>query len=96
MPSRNFSLDSVVHRNESSLSAEIDNEMVIMSINQGNYYGLDTIGADIWRRLEKQVQVSELCDALTKEYDADANTIQRDVIALLQRLAAEGLLEVKN
>lgn len=96
MPSRKFSLDSVVHRNESSLYAEIDNEVVIMSIKQGNYCGLDTIGADIWRRLEKQVKVSELCDALAKEYDADANTIQRDVIALLQQLAAEDLLEVQN
>lgn len=92
----NITLASTVRRSESSLSAGIDDELVLMSIEQGNYYGLDAIGADIWQRLEKQVRVSELCDTLGMEYDADAGTIRRDVLALLQRLAAEGLLDVVN
>jgi hypothetical protein len=33
---------------------------------------------------------------MCKEYDADADTIHRDVLALLERLSAEGLIEIKS
>jgi hypothetical protein len=96
MTSDKLSPTSTVRRNENSLSATIDDELVLMSIELGNYYGLDVIGTDIWRRLENQMLVSDLCNTLHKEYDADADTIRRDVLALLERLAAEGLIDVKN
>jgi hypothetical protein len=95
MPEKQLiSLASTVSRSEDHLSAEIDNEAVLMSIEQGNYYGLDAIGTDIWRRLDGQVVVADLCAALGEEYDADADTIKRDVLALLERLIAEGLIEI--
>lgn len=95
IPNTELSPASRVARSENSLAAEIDDELVLMSVEQGNYYGLDAIGADIWRRLEEPMQVSAMCDALCKEYEADADTIRRDVLALLERLIAEGLVEVK-
>jgi len=97
MPTRNneLSLASTVCRSENNLAAEIDDELVLMSVEKASYYGLDAIGADIWRRLDKPVLVSDLCTALGNEYDADADTIRRDVLALLERLAAEGMIEIK-
>jgi hypothetical protein len=97
MSNRNTELSpaSKICRSENSLAAEIDDELVLMSVEQGNYYGLDAIGADIWRRLEEPMQVSAMCEALCQEYEADADTIRRDVMALLERLIAEGLVEVK-
>lgn len=87
-------LTSLVRRNESSLSAEVDNSLVLMSIDKGNYYSLDAIGSDIWQRIDGQVAVADLCTALEQEYDADAETIRRDVLALLERLVAENLIEI--
>ena len=95
MPEKQLiTLASTVSRSEDQLSAEIDNELVLMDIEQGNYFGLDAIGTDIWRRLDGPVVVSDLCAALGEEYDADADTIKRDVLALLERLIAEGLIEI--
>lgn len=89
-----LSLASKICRSEDHLAAEIDEELVLMSVEQGNYYGLDAIGADIWKRLDGEVLVSDLCSALEKEYDANAATIQSDVLALLEQLAAEKLIKV--
>jgi hypothetical protein len=91
-----LSQDSTICWSQGHLAAEINNELVLMSVEKGNYYGLDAIGADIWRRLETQVSVSDLCASMCREYDADASTIRRDVLALLERLAAEGLIEIKS
>lgn len=89
-----LSLSSKIRRSENSLSAEVDDALVLMSIEKGNYYSLDAIGADIWRRLERRIAVSELCEILGEEYDADPETIRRDVLALLDALAKECLIEI--
>lgn len=89
-----LTLSSTIRRSEDSLNAEIDDALVLMSIERGNYYSLDSIGADIWRQLEHWITVSELCTILGKEYDADLETIRRDVLALLSALAKECLIEI--
>lgn len=100
MPTQNneklLTLSSTICRSEDHLAAAIDDELVLMSVEKGNYYGLDAIGTDIWQRLDGQVIVSDLCAALGRDYDADAETIRRDVLALLERLMAEGLIEIKS
>lgn len=89
-----LSLSSMVRRNEDHLAAEAGDELVLMSTHRGNYYGLDPIGADIWQRLETPQTISDLCQSLAQVYDADEATICRDVVALLGKLAGEGLIEV--
>lgn len=88
-----LSLNSTICRSKELLSTQIDDEMVLMSIERGNYYGLDAIATDIWQRLEQPLAVVDLCAALAKEYDADTETINRDVLALLEQFVAEGFIE---
>ena len=77
--------------------AEIVNgEIVLMSIDTGKYYGLDAIGSDIWGRLQTPIRVEALCNALAADYDAEAGRIEGDVIALLEELLEQGLVEVKG
>jgi hypothetical protein len=92
--SQGLSITSVVKSSNNLISAPIDDEIVILSIENGAYFGLDEIGAEIWRRLESPIRVDVLCDSLTTKYDADRLTIERDVLALLQSLVAEGLVSV--
>jgi hypothetical protein len=91
-----LSLETTVCRNESVLSAEVDESLVLMSVDRGCYYSLDTVGSDIWQRLDGRVTVSDLCEALAEEYDAPLDVIRHDVLALLERLATDGLIDVAN
>ena len=77
------------------LSADLGGELVLMSLESGKYYGLDEIGSEIWRRLETPARVSSLCGDLAAAYDAPADLIERDVLALLHRLLDEDLIQVK-
>ncbi|HYH21262.1 MAG TPA: PqqD family peptide modification chaperone [Azospirillum sp.] len=83
-----------VQRVADVLSAEVDGEAVLMSIEKGFYFGLDDIGSDVWRRLEEPVGVAALAAALAEDYDGDPAVIEHDVIALLTDMAANGLVEV--
>src|SRR6266705_1817512 len=85
---------TVISRSPSVLTAEVDGEVVMMSIEQGRYFGLDDIGSDIWRRIEPPCSFATLVDRLVAEYDADRATIAADVQALLGRMAAEDVVRL--
>jgi hypothetical protein len=75
------------------VSTELEGEAVILGLADGVYYGLDGAGALVWERLREPRSVAELRDAVTAEFDVDAETAERDLLALLEELAGRGLVE---
>jgi hypothetical protein len=74
------------------LSAAVGKEIVMMDIESGRYLGLDSIGSNIWRRLESPRTFREIIDGLVADYDADRAVIADDVRRLLLDMAAHGLV----
>jgi hypothetical protein len=89
----NLTLATQVCRSSNLLTSEIDGEVVMMSLEQSSYYGLDVIGSRIWQLLAEPLPVSELVAKLLEEYDVDALTCQRDVLALLEQMHAQNLIQ---
>lgn len=87
-------LDSIVRQSTNQIAAALQDELVLMSIDKGRYYNLNPIAAEIWGRIAGPVQVSDLCDALDAEFSAPREEITRDVLDMLNLLAAEGVLDV--
>lgn len=85
---------SLIRRNDSVLSTEVDGEMVMMDVEQGVYFGLDAIGTDIWHRLATPATPADLAEALAGDYEAEVETIERDLLALLAQMAERGLISV--
>lgn len=85
---------SVIHWSSDQLSATVDDEVVILSVERGAYYGLDEIGTEIWQRLQTPTRIDALCDALAEKYDSGRAAIEHDVMDLLEKLADEGLVSV--
>lgn len=87
-------LGSVVVRSDKVLASPMGEEVVMIDLDSGCYFGLDEIGADIWGRLERATRVSDLCAALVRDYEVDPEVCARDVVSLLVQLDAKGLLEI--
>lgn len=96
MPSAVPALDrlSRVRRAADVLATEVGGEMVMMDVEAGLYLGLDTIGTDVWKRLETPRSAAELADELSRDYDAAPAVIERDVLDLLTQLAERRLVVV--
>jgi hypothetical protein len=77
------------------VSVDVEGEAVILSLADGVYYGLDPVGARVWSLLEQPRTVAELRDAVVAEWEVDAPTAERDLLALLGELADRGLVEVR-
>jgi hypothetical protein len=89
-------LNSVVAAVADQVSCDLEGEAAVLNLKTGVYYGLDDIGAAIWRMLNEPRRVDELVDALLGEYEVDREECQRDVIALLGELAVRGLVEIND
>lgn len=91
-----ITLSSVAVCSDAPLTAEVDGEVVLMSVSDGMYFGLNTVGSDIWRRLAQPTRVADLCAALSADYEGDAAQIERDVLTLLTKLVERQLVEIRE
>jgi hypothetical protein len=67
---------------------------VILGLQNSIYYGVNPVGASIWKLLQRQRSVAELRDAVLEEYDVEKERCERDLLDLLEKMQAEGLIEV--
>ena len=89
-----ITLDTVVIRVKDPVSSDMDGESVMLSINQGKYYSMDPIGSRIWTLLEQPRSVSVLCNILLEEFEVSREQCWDNVLAFLNALAVEKLVEV--
>ena len=88
------SLNSVVVASKNQISNDLGGEAAILDLEAGVYYGLDEVGARIWELIQEPRAANEVRDVLLAEYDVEPERCEHDLLALLQRLADEGLIEV--
>lgn len=87
-------MDSVVQRSDDVVAAPVREELVLMSVPSGEYFGTSGVGAWLWERLEQPVAVRDLCEGLQGVYDVDAATCRREVLHFLNDLHEHGMLSV--
>ena len=88
--------NSIVVAAKEQVSSEQGGEAVILNLKSGVYYGLNAVGASIWNRIQEPTTVSEIQSDILTKYSVSPEQCERDLLALLQELEAEGLLEVSN
>ena len=85
-------LDTTLVRAPDLVHSEIDDEIVMMSVETGRYYSLSDVGARVWELLEEPTRVSSLCDRLRLEYRIDEARCRNEILTFVARLTDEGLV----
>jgi hypothetical protein len=78
------------------LASDFDHELVILNLRDGVYYGLQDVGARIWKLVQQPVTLKGIRDVLVSEYDVDPVRCERDVRALLEALMERGLVKMQE
>ena len=74
------------------VSTDMDGERVMMSLDQGVYFGLGGIGGTIWDMLDQPRSIAELEAQVMPQYAVDAETCRTHVAAFLADLERNGLV----
>jgi hypothetical protein len=85
---------TVVVQSREPVAVDMDDTVVMMSLERGKYYGLDKVGSRIWELLAEPRSVADLCSTLEAEFEVDAETCAADVRAFLTELAGEHLIRI--
>ena len=88
-----LTMNSVIQRSPEIVHSDMDGEIVMMSIEQGEYYGIDAIGSEIWSMLEEARTIQDICAALCERYDVDESVCQQDVIRFLEQMVERKIIE---
>jgi Coenzyme PQQ synthesis protein D (PqqD) len=78
-----------IERKGDWLSAQVGDELVMMSAERGNYIGLTEVGARIWELIAQPVELDDLCARLEQEFDVSPEACRAEVRAFLDELAAQ-------
>lgn len=79
-------------RKERILKQTAAGTVVLLTVDDGQYYALDGVGGRIWELCDGSRTVSEIAAILCDEYEATAETIEGDLHELLTDLANENLV----
>jgi hypothetical protein len=91
-----LSLHAIVVAAPEQVSCPLGEESAILNLKNSVYYGMNPVGARVWNLLKEPKSVTELRNALLEEYEVDATRCGDDLLALLETMRSEGLIEVRG
>ncbi len=68
-------------------------EIVLLDFAVGEYYGLDPIGARVWRSLEAGDDLRAVAEGIAADYDVSAEVALADVLQLIAELGSSALVD---
>ena len=69
-------------------------ETVLLDFGRGEYFGLDAVGGEIWRALERGEPLRAVADGLTRVFEVSSEQALDDVGMLVSHMIDQGLLVV--
>jgi hypothetical protein len=91
-----ITLDTVVVASAEHVACQLDEEMVILSLQTGEYYGLDGVSVSVWELLQQPRTVHEVRDALLAEFDVSQEECEQQLMNLLRDMAELKLIETRG
>lgn len=93
---KNLSAASIVAAVEGQVSANKNEENVILDLGAGRYYGLNDISSHIWNMLRRPVSVDTICEDIRGSYRGESRQCVSDVLSVLEEMIDRGLVEIKG
>ncbi len=72
----------------------MDGETVMMSIENGEYFGLNTVGSRMWELIENPIKVDALIELLLDEFDVSSEQCEMETMEFLNHLLEKKLLTI--
>ncbi len=91
-----LSLSSTVVKKDALLESSVDNEIILLSTQNSQSYGLNPTGSRIWELLNKPISIGEIIQRITEEFGVAESDCQKDVLFFINSLDSEKLIDIKN
>ena len=76
------------------LISNLQDESVLLNLESERYFGLDPVGTRILSVLTTSDSIEAAYNTLVQEYDVDGQVLRQDLLALVENLVEQGLVQV--
>jgi hypothetical protein len=87
-----LTLESRVVVSPDQVSTGVEDDVVVLSLADSTYYGLNPVGARIWELLAEPTTVGAIVERLMAEYEVERQECETDVIEVVGELVSRGLV----
>jgi len=92
---KNFSPNTLIARDDSRfISNTVDDELILMNIESGDYIALRTSGQVIWEILAKPITIKKLIASILDEYEVGEAEATADTMDFLKQLLDQGMIKI--
>ncbi len=89
-------LSNTVAPSNNSVCCDLNDEVVILDLSSGVYFGLQGVGSAMWHYIQEPRTVESVIDHLMSEYDISHEECVAKTIGFLEDLAGRGLVAVNQ
>jgi hypothetical protein len=86
-----LTLDTALVVSEDVVTQELEGEMVLLSLDRAEYFGLNATGTVVWNGLVSGRGLREIASVIVEQFTVDAERATADVLTLAQQLIDAGL-----
>jgi hypothetical protein len=91
-----LSMSTTIVASDDQISCDVGDETVLLSVGDGEYYGLNPVAASVWRQIREPRSVGDVCSVLLSEYEGiSAADCEQAVCGLVGEMLALGIARVR-
>lgn len=75
--------------------SDLGTEIAILNLRTGTYFGLNPVGAFIWKLIQEKRLIADICREVVGMYDVSLDRCEADVQDLLRNLLTQELIIVE-
>lgn len=88
--------DLLVRVARNQISTDLEDEVAILNLDSGLYYGLNEVGSYIWRLIDEPRTVAAIQESILACYEVSPDRCHEDLVRLLGQLSESGLIELSR
>lgn len=87
-------LDDEVRVPERVEFSRVRDQIALLNVETGVYFGLDEIGARMWDLICEHRKLRVAAERMESDFDVEPDRLREDLLRLVRQLVEKGLLEI--
>lgn len=83
-------------RSKDVLELEVVGDVIALDIKRGQCFGFNSTASVIWRALQHETSIAEICDLLLAEFEVEKGQCEAEVLRIVNEAHLGGLIKVIN
>ena len=89
-----LTIDTQLVRLPGMVASEMDGDLVMMSIERGQYFGISGVGSRIWELIDQPMSLKDIAAVIVQEFEVDEAVCRQDVLAFASELLEHKVAKV--